>query len=361
MKVFHIITQMEAGGAQGAAVRNSRYFNENFNVDSKVIFLYKKRDVYSGSDIITLLNRSPRGVFDLFHILKKLYVLLKDNSDCRVICYTHYANVIGAIVAKIAGVQNIVISHRNPVQTYPRLCKCLDFIAGCLPIYSKCIGVSQTVCDSFKNYPKIYKNKIRLIYNGIAVRDNHVDSSIINDFSWIREKSNGDIILVSTGRLHPQKNQTMLINAMADVNNAKLYIAGDGELKPEFEKLIESKMLSDRVFLIGEIQPHKVYDFLSIGDVFVFPSNYEAFGFSVVEAMAAGLPIICSDIPAMNEIVADAGIILDKNNSEIWSETIKNISEAKLKELSNKSVERASIFQLKKMAESYYELVNEYD
>ncbi|GAA6131559.1 hypothetical protein NBRC116187_19190 [Halopseudomonas sabulinigri] len=146
---------------------------------------------------------------------------------------------------------------------------------------------------------------------------------------------------------------------MRDVENAELHIAGDGELREHFNQLIIKENLSDKVFLIGEIKPNEVPRFLLSGDCFVFPSKYEAFGFSVVEAMSAGLPIICSDIPAMQEIVSDSGIRVETFNIDAWATSMQLlISDTKLKkELCNRSSERSKLYSLDTMSNGYIEAI----
>ncbi|OBS97480.1 hypothetical protein A9261_12775 [Vibrio tasmaniensis] len=349
--IVNIITQMEAGGAQGAAVRNSEIFNQKGCL-SEVWFLYKKRDVYSNSkNVKVLLDRVPNSFVDYFFIIFKLWYWLLTKNVKSVICYTHYANVIGAICARFAFINNVVVSHRNPVNTYPLACRLLDKFIGNFGFYKSIIVVSQTVKNSFSSYSYRYNNRIHLIYNGI-------DSS---KFKVKSHKKNSDIFtLVSTGRLHSQKNQLLLLKSMIDISDAKLIIAGDGELKKEFREYINKNGLDNKVELIGELPPNKVNDFLAIGDVFLFPSNYEAFGFSVVEAMAAGLPIVASDIPAMREIVDEAGILLDKSDVLAWTLTIKSLKNNYYlrSQMADKSVFQAKKFDLKNMSSSYLKLAS---
>ena len=344
---------MEAGGAQGAAVRNSRYFSSK-GIDSSVVFLYTKRDIYVGEDIISLAAAAPKNIVQLFSILAKLYRLIRSTKNAKVICYTHYANVIGAFVSFVAGSRNIVVSHRNPVETYPKLCRVIDRIIGFTPIYHRCICVSKTVVESFSHYPSKYRSKIRLVYNGVDTQE-YMSSSEDKKFEWIRDRAGDRLVLLSTGRLHPQKNQIVLLKAMVDVQDCFLVIAGEGELRPEFERFIKENNLAGKVVLLGEIPPQDVSAFLKVGDVFLFPSNYEAFGFSVVEAMASALPIVCSDIPAMREIVGETGILLDKDSPSAWSNVISSLSRKRLKEMSYNSKERAKRYSLEEMAEQYLE------
>jgi len=351
-KVFHVITQMEAGGAQGAAIRNSREMRAR-GFDSTVVFLYTKRPVYVNEpNVISLLEHKPSSAIDVFRILSRLMRIFRNDRTAIVMAYTHYANVIAAIAGRLSGISTIVPSHRNPVETYPAGCRALDRLIGTLGGYTKCITVSETVYSSFAKHPARYRQRLKLVRNGVDLRG-HVDSKNGSD---LRDHLAGaPYRFVTAGRLHPQKNQRTIIEAMTQVDGAELIIAGEGELREEFEQLIADSGLSTKVKLIGEIPPNEICGFLQNSDTFLFPSNYEAFGFSVVEAMAEGCPIICSDIPAMQEIVSDAGLRIATRDVNAWAASMKRVmADSDLRNaMRAKSTARAQLFSLEEMVTGY--------
>lgn len=351
-KVLHIITQMEAAGAQGAAVRNSRAMRAA-GLDSTVVFLYVKRPVYADEpNVLALLERKPRGIADACKILFRLFRYLRRNRDASIISYTHYANVISGVVGRLVGVRRIVSSHRNPVNTYPRWCRKLDYLLGTSGGYDAGIAVSETVYDSFRDYPARYLKRLTVIRNGIELERGPAGMGAPTSAD---RDNTGLITFITTGRLHHQKNQHVIIRAMRKLPGARLIIAGEGELRSELEDLIKREAIEDRVTLLGEIKPQDVRHFLMQGDVFLFPSKYEAFGFSVVEAMAAGCPIICSDIPAMREVVAEAGILVPPHEVDAWVAAMRQIMEepSVIAQMRDRSIARASLFSLKQMVEGY--------
>ncbi|RDY57592.1 glycosyltransferase [Flagellimonas nanhaiensis] len=99
--------------------------------------------------------------------------------------------------------------------------------------------------------------------------------------------------LVSIGRLDEGKNHKMLISAVANFDNVRLYILGDGVLQSELEELIKSKGLEKQVILLG-FQPNP-YTYLKNADLFIFGSNHEGFPNVLLEAMACGLPILSTN------------------------------------------------------------------
>ncbi len=111
-------------------------------------------------------------------------------------------------------------------------------------------------------------------------------------------------LIVTVGRLVPQKGQRYLIEAMlrvtAELPAARLLIAGEGWLRRSLEAQIAAAGLGGSVTLLGERRDAKVL--FAAADLFVFPSLYEGFGVSLLEAMVAGRPCIASDIEVLREI-----------------------------------------------------------
>lgn len=117
--------------------------------------------------------------------------------------------------------------------------------------------------------------------------------------------ADNDILLFSAARLIPIKNQATLITAMKSVvtsaPNARLLIAGDGESRPELETRIADMELRDQVILLGHRTD--VPELLAAADIYVLPSIAETMSNAILEAMAAGKPIVSSDLPAIAYIL----------------------------------------------------------
>lgn len=113
-------------------------------------------------------------------------------------------------------------------------------------------------------------------------------------------------VLLTVGRLVPQKNQKCLIAAFAkiasDFPNWRLRIAGEGELRTELESQVKQLGLSENVELLGAVSNiGQEYD---KADLFVLPSSYESFGLATAEAIMHGLPAIgFADCPGTNSLI----------------------------------------------------------
>jgi glycosyltransferase involved in cell wall biosynthesis len=117
-------------------------------------------------------------------------------------------------------------------------------------------------------------------------------------------------VLINVGRHEYQKGQYCLLEAVARLTEQRprllLLIAGrEGNRSPELRRLHRDLGLEDRVRFLGHRSD--VPDLLAASDLFVFPSLLEGLGGAVIEAMALGLPVVASDIPALREVVEAGG------------------------------------------------------
>ena len=118
-----------------------------------------------------------------------------------------------------------------------------------------------------------------------------------------QQRSREELRLVSVGRLVEKKGFHVLLSAFAGLENSKLRleIGGSGPEQQKLQGMIDELGLKDRVSLVGWIE--NVEDFLSAGDIFILPSLDEPFGIVVLEAMAAGMPIVSTRSQGPSEIL----------------------------------------------------------
>lgn len=116
-----------------------------------------------------------------------------------------------------------------------------------------------------------------------------------------------ELLIIGAGRLTQQKNFGDLVAALsmlaASVGNWKCIIAGDGDLRCELEQEIASVGLGDRIRLAGLVED--LPRLLAAGDIFCLPSLYEGLPLVLLEAMAAGLPIVAYAIEGVVDVVED--------------------------------------------------------
>ncbi|MGH7321141.1 MAG: glycosyltransferase, partial [Candidatus Rokuibacteriota bacterium] len=165
------------------------------------------------------------------------------------------------------------------------------------------VAISRGVKHSAERMLGIPGERITVIHRGFPFTDASPPPSVVVALRNALAPGASPFI-VNIGRLVPQKGQRYLIEAMrrvvAELPAAHLLIAGEGWLRGSLEEQIRAAGLVGSVTLLGE--RHDAQALLASADIFVFPSLYEGFGVSMLEAMAAGRPCIASDIEVLREI-----------------------------------------------------------
>lgn len=157
------------------------------------------------------------------------------------------------------------------------------------------------------------RSRIHYIPNGVAIPEPRDEASRAAARADLAEADASLAIggqaplVVYTGRLHAMKGLEYLVRAwpcvLARVPDARLWLVGDGPFRGELNELIGSLGLWGFVYLAGPFDD--VAEFLQAADVFVLPSLEEGMSLAALEAMAGGLPVVATDIPANKAIIED--------------------------------------------------------
>jgi glycosyltransferase involved in cell wall biosynthesis len=136
-------------------------------------------------------------------------------------------------------------------------------------------------------------------------------------------------LLLCVSTLHPHKNIESLIRAYAHrTRKQRLVLAGmRGFHARPIERLIAKLGLEDRIEITGWIPRDKLIALYGRAWAFVYPSTFEGFGMPVLEAMAAGIPVACSDIAPLREVAGDAALLFDPSDEDAMAEALDRIVE----------------------------------
>jgi glycosyltransferase involved in cell wall biosynthesis len=110
-------------------------------------------------------------------------------------------------------------------------------------------------------------------------------------------------VLLNVGRLTPQKNQGVLIRALACLPQAHLVLAGAGPSAEPFRALAVTLGVDNRLHMLGALPADDIADLYAAADLFVFPSTWETFGLAAVEAGMTGMPMVVADLPVLHEVL----------------------------------------------------------
>lgn len=128
-------------------------------------------------------------------------------------------------------------------------------------------------------------------------------------------------LLVTVARLVPQKGLNVLLEAFARVPPpARLVIAGEGVLRPQLAAQIERLGLAGRARLLGA--RGDIPAVLEAATLFVLPSRWEGFGLVLLEAMAAGRPIVATQVSAIPEVLGEAGVLVPPDDPSALANAI---------------------------------------
>lgn len=137
-------------------------------------------------------------------------------------------------------------------------------------------------------------------------------------------------ILLYVGRLDKRKGLHKLLQIFENLykkhNDLVLVIVGEGMLRKELEMIAHNgRKWGKKVIFAGQVSYNEIFSYYSSADILVHATEHESFGMTVLEAMAMGLPVVASDIPALREVTNNIVPLLPKEDLTIWIETIDKL------------------------------------
>lgn len=298
------ITELDIGGAERAFVRVAIGLSVR-GWDVRVISL---RDAGSLSEElrqsgIEVTALGCGGFLDIRAVWRMRQVL-RQQLPGVLLTFLHQANIVGRIAGRLAGVRRIVCSvrvadRRWSVGIPERLTSC------CVDHY---VAVSQSVADVHARLCGLPHDRISVIHNGVDVKA--IDAAATIDRTQLGCLDD-DFIIVCVGRLTEQKSPDDVLSAMCGLmkiqpglrHRIKLVFVGDGPLQPALEQRIRDEGLQDSVRLLGHRAD--VVSIMKAADVLVLASRWEGLPNVILEAQAAGLPVIAASVDGVRELIVD--------------------------------------------------------
>jgi glycosyltransferase involved in cell wall biosynthesis len=228
-----------------------------------------------------------------------------------------------------------------------------------MPHFLKAAGTVITISQcslkqAVAHYPFI-ETKVRIVYPGVRSDFAPVtDSAKLNE---IRKRlALPERFLLYVGTIEPRKNLGTLFEAYrsAELHGVDLVIAGSrGWLSDEIYDSVKDLQAEGRVMFTGFVADDDLPALYSSAEAFVFPSIYEGFGLPVLEAMACGTPVICSDASSLPEVAGDAATLLPPRDVAAWGQAMAQVagSSALRSELRERGLRQALRFSWTSAAE----------
>jgi glycosyltransferase involved in cell wall biosynthesis len=219
------------------------------------------------------------------------------------------------------------------------------------------ITISQSARDDLLSFFSLPKRKVWVTPLGVDQRFKQLKDELIAD---LRQRYRlPPRYILHLGINKPHKNLVHLLEVFSRLDTeTKLLLAGREDARyPQAHQVAEQLSLAKRVLFLGEVADDDLPLLYSGATLFVFPSLYEGFGLPVLEAMACGTPVVCSNSSSLPEIVGDAAIMLDPLDQEAWLATIRELlqSEALREKMRAKGLQRARMFSWEETARRTWE------
>ena len=273
--------------------------------------------------------------------------------------HTHhnFSGSVARLIAALEDIPSVNTEHRDH-QSYSLLQNIVN--APTLPLAERIISNSHVTQNSFQWYERLLLDheQLQVVHNGVDLEHiNRVVSNPPND------DTDEAFRVCTVGRMIPVKNQSTLVQAFPSIIDqypqSELILIGDGPLRSELESTARSLGISDRVQFTGTVSRSDVYDYFGNCDVFVIPSLAEGFCVAAVEAMAAGLPVVASDIPVFHEVIGEPGLFVNPDDPDAFANKLESLlRNVSYREEKGEACRRRAHrkFSLDDVAKDYYEI-----
>lgn len=353
MKILQVITSLSTGGAEKLISEISPMLRDKGHQVDVLAFdgadtAFKKAltdkgiKVYSFGKGCNVYN--PLFIFRLAKMMKNYDIVHTHNTAPQL--FAAIGSVLCSVV--LCTTEHTTSNRRRDWKWYAWIDKWM------YSRYRKVICISDSTEQNLRDFINDYSDKICTILNGINVA--HYSQAIPVDKSTISNHPERKVIAMVAGFRY-QKDQETLIRAFNILpEDYELWLIGDGERRSIIEQCIKDNKLEDRVLLLGIRSD--IPSVLKSVDVVVQSSHWEGFGLAAVEGMAAGKPVIASDVEGLAQVVEGAGLLFPLGDDKQLADIIKQLIEDQTyyQQIASKCIERAQMFDIQKMVDAYNEV-----
>jgi glycosyltransferase involved in cell wall biosynthesis len=352
MKIVHLAENMEVGGAEKLISLLCRWQRQQGH-EVSVHCLYGigplGEELRKDGFEVTLHNSSGIG-----GRAGSIYRRLRQRKADVMHCHNATAAILGAFAARGAGVTRIIVTRHGNVAPPYRLRREIKFAGA-----SRCCDWIVAVCEQARSNlmaaPFAVRQKIVRIYNAAQMQPPN---------GWGCPAKSG-FTLLHVARLSPVKDQETLLKAFAlakaIIPDLQLWIVGEGSLRAKLEGLARQIGISDSATFFGE--QNDVSPFFAAADLFVLSSLTEGLPVSLLEALAAGLPAVVTEVGGMSEVarLSDATVTVPPSNPAAFADAIEKMAKSRHRAPQLKRSARdcyAANFTVERMASEYMALYN---
>lgn len=369
MRVLHIITDLDVGGAESMLV-NLANEHQKKGIKIKVIGLAADGEIgarirSNGIDV-EALGLQP-GRMDLRRIFRCIRIIQDFKPDI-IQTWMYHADFVGSLAGLISGHRNIIWGLHHTYGRGSALKRSTSWLVRVNSRLSHLIP-RRIVCCSPSAYEShaefgYAKNKMIVIFNGIDLKkfqnDPTSSASVRSELSINPES----ILIGMVARFHPSKNHHMFIKAANQLLSSQMdihFILAGRDVTPENNILLEwinSTIKPDRFHLLG--QRDDMVRLYSALDILTLPSNEEALPLTLVESMACGTPCVATDVGDCKIILSENGICIDRDDVEAlingWTKILSLSRDELINLKENARVRVTDQFDILKIGQDYLDV-----
>jgi len=369
MKILHVINNLGSGGAEKLIEEALPIMNESNEVKADLLLLTDENNVFEeslkrkGIDIEILSLRKiyhPLNIFGIKECIKKgNYDLIHAH-----LFPTQYWVALVKVLLRNEKIKFVTTEHN----TNNRRRKKFFFKLIDKYIYSKydcIISISEDTKEKLIDWinPNSYeRSKFVVIENGINL-EKFKNAAPYQKKELNLEFDDSSKLLCMVGRFDLQKDQATIIKAMKYLPlDVHLLLVGQGPLQEEKKLLAKTLGLEKRVHFLGFRSD--VERIIKTVDIIILSSNWEGFGLAAVEGMAAGKPVIGTNVPGLRDVIGDKDLLFEVGDEiELANKVIKLLNNKEMYFQKAKQMQRRSEnYDIKNMVakylKKYFELYN---
>jgi len=230
----------------------------------------------------------------------------------------------------------------------------------CVKCADKIISVSKfTKKQIVENY-KLNPEKINVIYNGIELKEQTFTKQELEELKKQFNIPQEPVVLFVGRVADPRKGLDLLLKSFKNVLekiDSILLVVGKGD-QTEARTLSMSLGIQDYVIFTGFVDESTLKKCYALCDVYVIPSRLEGFGLTILEAMAAGKPVIATDVGAIPEIIGDYGVLVRPECENELTEAINLALHNEIHFLNQKAVEYSKHFSWSNSTRNLVDIYN---
>jgi len=325
-RIVHLIHSLESGGAENVLLRTLPLLNDD-EFEHVVITLFRPGELSDEFERkrIKTINIGLKHMLDLRsfrELVNQIHVL----APGLVITYLFHADAIGRLYLR-KRISTPVIPFLRTTYNFPRYLPARIFERATKGLVAHYFANSEAVKDYYVRNIGASPGKFTVIPNGIdlLVFDRADGDRVVRELQLPRER----FVISCVANFAKNKGHALLIEAFDRLSQAHpeawLVLVGTGEGLGNLQRQTRSYASQHKILFLGRRKD--VPDILAASDSFVFPTLFEGMPNAVLEAMAAGLPIVTTDIPENRVLITDRvnGLLVEPAKAEAIQEALEDV------------------------------------